>query len=143
MSAQYWGCRQGCWLGVLGSLRYRSLRGSLNCYADQGADGVDDGIFGFEGMAVSDDFSDFMDYTDHSDEGGDLHCLPFWPAEAEGERNQCIGGEVSDPVHGAGKGVAGSWYAADSEEAKRQQHGGCAGKSGESGKGCCVQGNVL
>ncbi len=41
---------------------------SLNRHADQGAEGVDDGVFGFEGVAVGDDFGGFMDDADHGDE---------------------------------------------------------------------------
>ncbi len=94
-------------------------------------------------MAVSNDFGDFMDDSDHGDEGGYLHCRTLWPAERKGEGDQRVGGEMGDPVHGARECMASGWYAADSEEAKRQQHGGNAGESSAKRQSCCVQWNVL
>ncbi len=52
----------------------RALHDPLNRHADQGADGVDDDVFGFEGVAVGDDFGDFMDRADGGDDGRNLHC---------------------------------------------------------------------
>jgi len=40
----------------------------LDGYADQDADGVNKGVFGFEDVAVGDDFGGFMDDADGCDE---------------------------------------------------------------------------
>ena len=52
----------------------------------------------------------------------------LWPAEAEGEGNQGVGGEMGNLVHGAGEGMACCGDAADGEQAEREQHGCGAGE---------------
>lgn len=117
-----------------------SFRNLLNRHADQGADGVDDSVFGFEDVTVGDDFGGFMDHADGRHESRNLCCRSLWPAAAEGEGNQGVGGEMGCPVQCAGKGMTGGGEAADGEQAESEQHGCCAGEYVGGEKGCRGQG---
>lgn len=101
---------------------------SLDSCADQATDGVNDGVFGFEGVTVCDDFGGFMDRTDDRHKSYSLHCRSLLPAKAEGKGNQSVGGEMGHIVHGSGKGMADSGQAADGEQTEREQHGCGAGE---------------
>ncbi len=82
----------------------RALHGPLNRHADQGADGVDDDVCGFEGMAVGDNFGDFMDCADGGHADRNVRRWPPRPTQAISEGKQCVGGEMRYPAQGAGEG---------------------------------------
>lgn len=77
----------------------------MNLHADDGSHGIDDGIFGFEGVAVGDDPGGFVDEANGCHQGRYQDCRLPGPAEPGGETNPGAGREMRDPVQEAGESM--------------------------------------